>query len=211
MYRTSLLTVLFLGSIWTANAQTTHKEAKALLNKAAQKLQSEKLFTIEFEYLFENPKSNPPVKQTEKGKLLLKGNKYHLYFMDMEQIFDGTKVYNILTDDKEIQVMEPDENDIISPSAILNQYREGHTYYLGGKVKINNIPHEVVVIKPKASADVDYMEVVINPQNYQLHSLMQRGRDGSTTTFRILRLTENTSEDTITFAKDKYKGFKIIQ
>lgn len=211
MHKISFFPLLFTAVLFTAHGQTTHKEAKALLNVAVEKLQSGKLYTIEFEYQFENPKATPPVTQTEKGKLMLKGNRYHLFFMDMEQIYDGTKAYNILPDDKEIQVMEPDENDILSPSVILNQYREGHTYYLGGKVKINNITHEVVVIKPKASAEVDYIEVVINPNNHQLHRMTQRGRDGTTTTFKILRIAENTAGGTITFTKDKYKGYKIIQ
>ena len=192
-------------------AQTTHKEAKELLNKAADKLQSGKSYTIDFEYLFENTKVNPPIRQTERGQIHLQGNKYQLTFLGMEQIFDGKKLYNILTDDREIQVIQPEDNDLMSPSGILSQYREGHTYYLGGKTKINNISHEVVIIKPRASADVDYIEVTINPKNFQIYSLMQRGRDGSTTTFKILKSSENSASSEISFNKDRYKGFKIIQ
>lgn len=207
-----LITALTFSALFIhSNAQTTHKEAKALLNKAAEKLQNGKPYVIDFEYIFENQKVSPPVQQSEKGQLMLKGNNYRLIFMGMEQIFDGKKLYNILTDDKEIQVMLPEENDVISPSAILNQYREGHTYYLGGRKKINNIAYEVVVIKPKATADVDYIEVTINPRTYQIHSLMQRGRDGATTTFKILKMAENAAGTEISFQKDRYKGFKIIQ
>lgn len=207
-----LLALVFMSALnFNLLAQTTHKEAKELLHKAAEKLQNGKFYSIDFEYLFENTKVTPPVYQTERGKIHLKGNKYQLSFLGMEQIFDGKKLYNILPDDKEIQVLQPDENDIVSPSAILNQYREGHTYYLGGKLKINNVSHEVVVIKPRASADVDYIEVTINPKNHQIHSLMQRGRDGTTTTFKILNTTENPASPDISFSKDRYKGFKIIQ
>ncbi|MFN3951757.1 MAG: LolA family protein [Thermaurantimonas sp.] len=192
-------------------AQTTHKEAKDLLNKAADKLQNGKSYIIDFEYLFENTKVDPPVRQIERGQIQLMGNKYHITFLGMEQIFDGKKLYNILPDDKEIQVIQPEDNDLISPSGILNQFREGHTYYLGGKLKINNVAHEVVIIKPRASAEVDYIEVTINPKNYLIHSLMQRGRDGSATTFKILKTTENPTTSNISFNKDRYKGFKIIQ
>lgn len=211
MSRISILLLIINTLHLQLFAQTTHKEAKALLNTAADKLQSGKSFIIDFEYLFENTKVNPPVRQSEKGQIHIKGNKYKLSFMGMEQIFDGKKLYNVLIDDKEIQVMEPEENDLISPSGILNQYREGHTYYLGGKVRLNNIPHEVVVIKPRASADVDYIEVTVNPKNHQIHSLMQRGRDGATTTFKITKITENTLNTDISFHRDHYRGFKIIQ
>ncbi len=207
-----LLALLIVSAFYpNLNAQTTHKEAKELLNKAADKLQNGKSYTIDFEYVFENTKVNPPVRQTERGQIQLKGNRYQLSFLGMEQIFDGKKLYNILVDDKEIQVVQPDENDVISPSGILNQYREGHTYFLGGRMKINNISHEVVVIKPRASADVDYIEVTINPKNHQIHSLMQRSRDGSSTTFKILKTTENAVSPEISFNKENYKGFKIIQ
>ncbi|GCD76684.1 membrane protein [Thermaurantimonas aggregans] len=211
MHRLFIYLFIFNLLSFYSNAQTTHKEAKALLNKAADKLQNGKPYVIDFEYLFENQKVNPPVQQSEKGQIMLKGNNYKLTFMGMEQIFDGKKLYNILLDDKEIQVMQPEENDVVSPSAILNQYREGHTYYLGGKKKINNITHEVIVIKPKATADVDYIEVTINPKNHQIHSLMQRSRDGAATTFKILKIAENAAGVDISFQKDRYKGFKIIQ
>lgn len=211
MHRLFVFLFIFNLLSFHSYTQTTHKEAKALLNKAAEKLQNGKPYVIDFEYFFENQKVNPPVQQSEKGQIMLKGNNYKLSFMGMEQIFDGKKLYNILLDDKEIQVMQPEENDVVSPSAILNQYREGHTYYLGGKKKINNITHEVVVIKPRATADVDYIEVTINPKNHQIHSLMQRSRDGATTTFKILKIAENAAGVDISFQKDRYKGFKIIQ
>lgn len=169
-------------------AQTSAAAAKELLGKASQKLESFEQLYISFTYNFVNNRIDPPVTQEEKGTIAIKGDDYHLNFLGTEQIRKGNKVYTILEADEEVQVTAYDPNEEeqgITPTALLSAYDNGYSYKLGGTEKIDGKKIQYVVLKPNASEEIDKIMIGIEEGSNKLYSLKQWGTNGTEVTFTI--------------------------
>ena len=131
-----LVTVMASLSL-TSFGQSNHEEAKALLSDASKKLKSYDNIFLSFDYTFENKKVQPPVSQSEKGSISIKGDDYRLKFMGVEQLRSGNMLYTILKDDEEVQVTEyeAEEDQGLTPSSIINLYQKGDSYKKQSKWK----------------------------------------------------------------------------
>ncbi|MDZ7846168.1 MAG: hypothetical protein U5L96_05080 [Owenweeksia sp.] len=92
-----IITSLLMGLIGASGLAQSHQQAKQLLEEATEALKKHEQVYLSFNYDFENTRVDPPVTQHESGHIALKGDDYHLQFMDMEQIRKGNKLYTILT------------------------------------------------------------------------------------------------------------------
>ena len=192
----------------------SHKEAKEILKKASDKIKSYENALVQFEYVFENKKAKPPINQKEKGEILISKNLYFLTFMGTEQLFDGKKTYNILREDKEIQVFEADEDDeTLTPAKILDFYQSGYSYTMGGTRKVGDKTFVTIILTPNASAEIEYMEVEVNKATNELRSLKQVNRDGSATTFSLISLKPNQTQlaNKLKFNKKDFPGFRVVE
>ena len=211
------LLALFSATIISlnTNAQATATEAKALLNKASEKLKTYKTYSLNFSYTFENTRVEPPVKQEQSGKLAVQGENYRLNLPGTEQLRVGDKLYNILPDDEEVQVTayDEEENQGLTPSRILSLYNKGYSYKLGGTETVNGKTIEYVILKPVASEEVDKIMVGIEKSTSLVYSLKQWGQNGTITTFTIKDFKPNPSLPAgyFTFNKKDYPGFYIAE
>jgi outer membrane lipoprotein-sorting protein len=208
-----LIAALALSSVWI-QAQEGAKEAKETLKKASDKIKAYENALIQFEYLFENKRAKPPVSQNEKGEILISKNNYFLTFMGTEQLFDGKKTYNILREDQEVQVFEADEDDEgLTPAKILDLYQSGYSYSSGGTQTLSGKVYKVIILTPKASAEIDYIEVYVSKTTNDLHSIKQVNRDGSSTKFTLVSLKPNQNQlaKKLIFNKKDFPGFRIVE
>lgn len=208
-----LIAALALSSVWI-QAQEGAKEAKETLKKASDKIKAYENALIQFEYLFENKRAKPPVSQNEKGEILISKNNYFLTFMGTEQLFDGKKTYNILREDQEVQVFDADEDDeSLTPAKILDLYQSGYSYSSGGTQTLAGKVYKVIILTPKASAEIDYIEVYVSKTTNDLHSIKQVNRDGSSTKFTLVSLKPNQNQlaKKLIFNKKDFPGFRIVE
>lgn len=206
-----LCLALFLG--FTTSAQT-NKQAKQLLKEASEKILSEDLVYLDFQYNFENTRVDPPVTQEETGNIAIKGDDYHLEFMGIEQIRSGNTVYTILKDDEEVQVStfdEEDEDQGLTPSSIFTLYQKDHSYKLGETKKMDGRTIQYVILKPVASEEVKEIKVGIDKESKEIVSLQQTGTNGTVTTFQITGYFPNKELPAgyFTFNKSNYPGYYI--
>lgn len=198
---------------FTGFAQSSHEEAKALLNDASKKLKSYQNISLSFDYSFENKKVQPPVSQSEKGTIAIKGDDYRLKFMGVEQIRSGNMLYTILKEDMEVQVTEYDEEEDqgLTPSSIMNLYQKGYSYKIGKTYKENGITLHEVHMKPVASEEVKKIVIVIEQESKKIVSLTQWGTNGTVTTFTIVSFEPNKKlpANFFTFNKKDYPGYYI--
>lgn len=191
----------------------THKEAKQLLSEASDKLKSYDNLYIAFDYNFENTRVSPPVTQEESGNIALKGDDYHLDFMGMKQIRNGSKLYTILPEDEEVQITEYDEeeNTGLTPTSILKSYEKGYSYKLGGTEKKDGKTIQYVILKPNASEEVDKIMLGMEKDSKKLTSLKQWGTNGTITTFDITGFEPNKDlpANYFSFNKSDYPGYYI--
>jgi outer membrane lipoprotein-sorting protein len=205
--------LVFLSLSPASLSAQSHNEAKQLLEKAAAELKSHPQVLLEFDYNFENQRVDPPVVQNESGKIAVKGDDYRLEIMGMEQLRSGNKLYTILHDDEEVQVTEYDEeeNSGLTPTSILESFRSGYSYKLGGSEQIDDLTIRYVILKPRASEDSAKTMVGIEDGSNRLRSLKQWGTNGTVTTFTITSYV--TGKDLppayFQFDKSKYTGYYI--
>ena len=208
-----LVCALILSS--GAFAQTTTQEAKALLNKASEKMRSFDNLYLTFTYFFENSRVEPPVTQQEKGQIAIKGDTYRLKFMGTEQIRNANKLYTILEMDEEVQVTQYEEGEEtgLTPTRLLNLYQKGYSYKLGGTEKKDGKVIQYVILKPNASEEVDKIMVGIEKDTHYIHSLKQWGTNGTVTTFQITSFEPNKklAPGYFTFKKENYPGYYIAE
>jgi outer membrane lipoprotein-sorting protein len=196
-------------------AQVSASEAQALLKAASDKMKSYATMSIDFSYKFENTRVDPPIVQNQNGVLAVKGDNYHLSLPGMEQIRNGNKLYNILTDDEEVQITnyEPSEDPGLTPSSILNSFKKGYSYKLGGKETVAGKQIEYVILKPTASEEIDKIMIGIEKATKHLYNMKQWGTNGTVTTLTVKKLKPNPELPAghFEFKKSDYPGFYIAE
>lgn len=197
-------------------AQSSANEAKALLQKASEEMQRAPHSKIKFRYHFINRRVEPPVEQEQEGVLYLKGDDYRLQLPGLEQLRLGLKVYNILPEDEEVQIMAyrpEDEEQGLSPSRLLKMYQKGYSYALGGSEKKEGKLIQYLILKPKASEEIDKIMVGIEKESHRLYSMKQWGTNGTETEFKVLQLDTKSPlpAGTFRFRKEDYPGFYISE
>ncbi|MDR9373647.1 MAG: outer membrane lipoprotein carrier protein LolA [Schleiferiaceae bacterium] len=210
-----ILLALFLlaSSFSPATGQPTYKQAKTLLEEASQKMKSYKTVQIDFDYQFANNRVDPPITQTKAGQITLQGDDYRLSMPSMKQLRMGNKLYNILPQDKEVQVTtyQPDAEEGLTPSKILNLFDQGYSYQMGGSETVNGQKVRYVILKPNASESIDKVMVGIQADSKQVHSMKQWGTNGTVTTLTVKEVSPNPDlpQGFFRFDKSDYPGYYI--
>ncbi len=198
----------------SVNAQTTAKEAKAILKEVSDKIKSSAGIQLAFTYTFENPRADASMKQAEKGSIVLAGESYRLNFMGVDRLHDGKMIYTFLHDDKEVQIMDAEDDDEgFTPGFILDMYKEGFSYSLGGTSTVNGKKVQHIMLKSLKSPEIDHIEIQVFAANKQMHKMIQKGRNGSITTFDVNEYNELKDKPNLTFNRKKYaaKGYYIVE
>ena len=205
--------MLIAGSFSGANAQASYKQAKALLEEASQKMKSYETVQIDFDYAFANNRVDPPITQTKAGQITLSGDDYRLSMPSMKQLRVGNKLYNILPQDKEVQVTtyQPEEDEGLTPSKILNLFDQGYSYKMGGSETVKGEKVRYVILKPNASESIDKVKVGIEAESKQVHSMKQWGTNGTVTTLTVKEVSPNPElpQGFFRFDKSDYPGYYI--
>ncbi len=125
MKKLIIITLACLAS-FGINAQGD-KKAQALLNEISAKYKKYKSIKAQFAYTLESKASK--VKQTQKGILHLKGNKFKVEVANKEITCDSKTVWTYSAADNEVQInnYNPNENGF-NPAQIFTMYEKGFLY-----------------------------------------------------------------------------------
>ena len=142
-------TIFILGiclAAESANAQNDPK-AKAILEGVSKKVKSLTSMKANFVLNLTGGK----VKDTKKGTLSLKGEKYHIVLGSQEIICDSKTSWTYNPDTKEVQVTTPGTGDqSISPAKILtNSYDKDYSYSYKGEKKEQGKNCDLIELHPK--------------------------------------------------------------
>jgi outer membrane lipoprotein carrier protein len=88
------------------NYALAQNDTKTILDKVAAVHNGYKAIQADFKFSTTSPDSKEP--QTETGKILLKGDKYHLTMNNMDILFDGKSIYTYLPKSKEVNITKPE-------------------------------------------------------------------------------------------------------
>lgn len=195
-------------------AQESDPQAKAVLEKLRKKYQGfqslEQTFTLEIEL----PEQK---KEVQQGKMAKQGKKYRLDLASQTVISDGTALWLVLHQNKEVQINElPDpaeDENLLTPDALFSFYDKGRfVYFLVNETAVAGKVVQEIEFKP-LDKDSEYSKfrLSVDKAALQVISLKAFGKDGSRYTVKMGALASNKAfaANFFTFDKAKFPGYRV--
>lgn len=206
-----IVSSLVVGAIGFTNAQKIDAKAKKILDDITANYNSKK--NTYFKFSFETG-TNGQVSKTEPGIYYAAGNKYKLKIMEIEQIFDGNKIYNINTEDTEVTVAKPNgSGSMFSPINYLSTYRKDYNVTYNGKKNVDGVNADFIKLTPVKSNGIKYVYLFVDSAKKQMVKLEQHGSNNDVAVIAIKDYKENQNLDSgmFVFDKSKYKNYLVTE
>ena len=183
-------------------------KAEELLKRVSFNIDNAKNYSINFSYQLDDN-----INQLTNGSVIISKDNYFLDFMGIKQICDSSFIYTIVPENEEVMISEISKEDpqTISPSKILNFYRQGYTIELDESKNENNFKIQYIKLTPiDSNSDVSHLYIGIN-SNYNIYKVIEIGKNKSKTIFKVNKILYNIDleKDIFTFDKNKYEGYYI--
>ncbi|WP_336715750.1 outer membrane lipoprotein carrier protein LolA [Chryseobacterium mucoviscidosis] len=206
-----IVSSLVVGAVGFTNAQKIDAKAKKILDDITANYNSKKNSYFKFSF---GSGTNGKVDKTEPGIYYAAGEKYKLKIMETEQIFDGSKIYNINTEDMEVTVAKPNgSSSMFSPINYLSTYRKDYNVTYGGKKNVDGVNADFIKLTPVKSNGIKYVYLFVDSAKKQMVKLEQHGNNKDLAVIAIKEYKENQTLDPgmFTFDKNKYKNYLITE
>ena len=205
------LGIFALGTAASFSAQKVDAKAKSILDAVSSNYKAKNNVYFKFVYGTGNGKN---VTKTEPGIFYSAKNKYKLKIMGTEQIFDGSKIYNISAEDQEVTVAKPTGNEqMFSPLNYIEEYKKGYNVKYGGKVRVNGVNTDYIKLSPTKNNGIKEVNLFVNTAKNQLVKLEQFSADNSVSVIAIsdYRENQNLSNSMFSFDKAQYKNYIVTE
>lgn len=187
-------------------------KALTILDGMSEKYKAMSSFKAAFTYTLENPNGG---KQAMKGDIIVKGPKFHLKMGNQEIINNGTTVWTILHDQKEVNISdyEPDEDDI-TPTKIYTLYKKGYKYsYIEQKKDAAGKLYDVIELQPENRNNQFFkirLEVYVADKSIKSWRLFEK--NGNKYDYVITALTPNfpVTDPYFNYDPKKYAGYQSV-
>ncbi len=150
-------------SLSTAIAQQGDPKAKAILANVTKKINTRK--NIKASFSLNLSSANNKLKETKKGQIQLKGNKYRVAIGGQEIICDNKTVWTYVKDANEVQISSynPAEQTISPAKLFTNFYDKEYNYkYLGVRMSQNKKCDAIELIPISKGKQFAKIEILID-------------------------------------------------
>ena len=205
------LGIFALGTAASFSAQKVDAKAKSILDAVSSNYKAKNNVYFKFVYGTGNGKN---VTKTEPGIFYSAKNKYKLKIMGTEQIFDGSKIYNISAEDQEVTVAKPTGNEqMFSPLNYIEEYKKGYNVKYVGKVRVNGVNTDYIKLSPTKNNGIKEVNLFVNTAKNQLVKLEQFSTNNSVSVIAIsdYRENQNLSNSMFSFDKAQYKNYIVTE
>ena len=200
-----LLITIILSA--TAFAQGDIK-SEQLLDVVSEKMNSYENIYVEFNYKLHNAEEN--VNQETRGNVVMKGELYNVNFLGVNQLFDGKKVYTIISEDEEVNISDADAEDeaTLTPSKFFSFYKNGFTYSWDVLENMNGRKIQFVKLIPiDSNSEISSVLLGVDVKTNHIYRLIETGNNSTVTTLTITKFKTDQplSSKLFLFDEDKYK------
>ena len=198
MSRKTLFTLFFFLAAACAFAKGG-TDARAILDKTAKTIRSAGDMEIQFKassFMSEKQKGGM------KGTLYMKGKKFHLVSPNMICWYDGSSLWSMNNETKEVNLSTPSnsEKQSMNPYLFVDMYKKGYTYSLGETTLRGKQCYEVTLTADSKKRDVQEMILTIDKSSHM--PLCVRMRQGNNYWVRLSVLNYKTQQK---YAADKFQ------
>jgi outer membrane lipoprotein-sorting protein len=158
----ALFAYLFVVSSTALLAQQSDPLAAEILQKVEAKYKGYKSYKVAYIRTIENAKGK--VQSTENSVVWISGSSFHIINSDVEIICNGSIMWNINSETKEVNIYDYDaENDELNPTRIFNIYKSGYKYAMVGEVADGKVVLQNIELEPEdRKKDIAKIRVVLN-------------------------------------------------
>lgn len=207
---TFTLAILFL-TVSSSLAQTDPR-AQEILKGVSAKYKSFNSIEADFTLTLDNPSEK--IKDTQKGKVALKGNKYWVEIGGQTIVSDGKTVWTYLKDANEVQITEAtNDKDAITPTNIFTVYEKGFKSKFVEEKKVNGKAMQIIELVPEdAKKPFFKVQLHIDKIDKMIQSAKLFDKNGNQYIYTLDNITPNTvaSENIFTFNTAKFPKIEVV-
>lgn len=200
-----------LGIQW-GHAQFDKPSAE-VLEKVSKKYQTYRTVTADIRLTILNSGGTEEIHQ---GTLSMEraSGKYLIRLAGREIINDGKTQWTVLTDQKEVQVTDADQDESqLSPASLFTFFQNGYSGDYMGNRQVGNKRLIGVSLTPLASnSNVKKIELYIEPESYKVEQAKVYDVNGGEYLYALQNLKVNTPlpYQTFLFNPKLYQGMEIV-
>ncbi len=203
--------ILIIGMLFSASVFPQSKKAESIIETITKKMQEFESVEVEFTFTYADPGSGDDV--SEKGKLLISGDKYILDIEGQKVICDGETIWTFIEDAWEVQInaIEEDE-ETITPSKILTSYNDQYKARLVKEYKTDGVNYQVIELKPEEGKKWVKLDVIVNADKEEFSEITIQDKNGGEMHYKIDKLSPDVgvTDADFTFNKEDYEDVEVV-
>ncbi len=204
--------LVFFISLFHPGVGQAQGDAKArdLLRRMNANYKSFRTMSADLSFTLEHPTQK--INEQQRGKLEIKGKKYRLDMKQQTIMTDGSILWVVLKDAKEVNVSDyepaPDE---LTPTSVFTLYEKGFEPYMQaeGSTVTSKVIDLVPIDKKKPYFKI---KLSVDPAKALLTQAVVMNKDGSRMTYVIRDFKSNTpiNDKQFQFQKAQFPQFEVI-
>ncbi|WP_460977814.1 LolA family protein [Spirosoma knui] len=204
--------MLSLAMIMTVPAVAQKdKRAQTILDAMSKKYKALKSYQASFTYA----SVGGGAKDSYKGDLTVKDNKFRLLLGGQEVFTDGKTMSTYIKESNEVNVQDYDANanGELNPTQIYTIYKRGFDYRFLKEQKQGGRTLEVIELTPnRPKSPIATVQISVDKADKSVRNWQIVNKDGKRTSYTITKFTPNvTVPDTyFVFDKSKYPGVEVV-
>lgn len=207
-----LLSLLIVAtSAGLVQAQNDAK-SREILAKMSKQYRSFSSMSADVSFTIDNPQAK--IKEVQKGKVLIKGDKFSIDFGDQKLMTDGKTLWGYLKDMNEVTISDYEpEPDELSPTTVFTIYEKGfESYYLNSSQHEGVAVHTIDLTPTDKGKTFFKIRLLVDQQRLQIIQATVFDKNGAKYTYRIKNFVPNqalTDADFV-FNKAKHPGVEVV-
>jgi len=205
------ISIVLLSMILSIGLFGQSKKADDIINKVSDKANSFESFKVNFTFEIDGPEMDG--KESDKGTLFVKGDKYRLEIAGQLVMCDGETIWTYLQDAEEVQINIVEEDDgAITPSNIFTFYSDNYkSKFLKEEIE-GGKTIQIVELRPTIDRNYSKVDLFVDKDETMLTQVMIFDKNGGTITYIIDELKSNIPADDaeFTFNEADYPDVEII-
>lgn len=187
------------------------KRAQDILDAMSKQYKSLKSYQASFTYTSVGAGS----KESYKGDLTVKNEKFRLLLGGQEVFNDGKTMSTYIKESNEVNVQDYDEagNGELNPSQIYTIYKRGFSYKFLKEQTQAGRTLEVIELTPnRPKSPIATIQISVDKADKSVRNWLIINKDGKRTSYTITKFTPNVSapDSLFVFDKAKYPGVEVV-
>jgi outer membrane lipoprotein-sorting protein len=186
-------------------------DPQALLKQASEKAAAYQTISANFTYSLKNVSAR--LDDSQKGKIMVKGDKYRLEIAQQIILHDGKNIYTVMPDAKEVQINSLEEmNEAITPNKIFTDYYKNFTAKSITETIVKGVVCQAIELEPVQKKEFSKAVLTITKSDLMPQEIQMTDKKGTIHTYTVenFRVNQPIEDAVFTYRSGDYKGYEVI-